>query len=75
MELQTIKELINEPLTPNPTEWAKNVESVLEEHMTYSEECKNAVESVIFYNGREIQYRDLLVYALKKLLPDEDIED
>ena len=75
MELERIEELINEQYVPNPTEWAKNVEKVLNEHDAYSEEYKDAVDSIIRFNGSEIQYRDLLVYALKELLPDEDIED
>jgi hypothetical protein len=72
INLQKIKELINEPYYPNPTEWAKNVEKVLKENDAYSEEYENAVRGTIHFNGSEEKYRDLLIYALKELLPDSD---
>lgn len=68
MEIKYIQNLINNPLKPNPSEWAMNIEDVLIENNDLSEAAKEAIRKTKFHNGSFQNYTDELVAILKRVI-------
>lgn len=68
MKIENIQSLIDNPLQPNPTEWAMDVKDVLEECGYLSAEAKTAIEKTKFHNGAFPNYSDELIAILKKII-------
>lgn len=71
MKIENIQSLIDNPLHPNPTEWAMDVKDVLEECGYLSEEAKTAIEKTKFHNGAFPNYSDELIAILKKIIKQQ----
>lgn len=68
MKIENIQSLIDNPLQPNPTEWAMDVEDVLSECNCLSTEAKTAIGKTKFHNGAFSNYSDELVAILKRII-------
>ena len=68
MKIENIQSLIDNPLQPNPTEWAMDVKDVLDECDCLSTEAKTAIEKTKFHNGAFPNYSDELVAILKRIV-------
>lgn len=65
MQVKDIQRLIDNPLQPNPAEWAMDVEDILSETETATKETDHALYLLTVHNGAFPQYTDLLVATLK----------
>ena len=63
---EKLDNLINNPLKPNPAEWAMDSEDVLCELNMLSEEAKQHINSIKAHNGTFQQHNDALVAILKR---------
>lgn len=68
MVIKNIQNLIDNPLQPNPTEWAMDVEDVLRECNCLSIEAKTAIGKTKFHNGAFSNYSDELIAILKRII-------
>ena len=68
MQIENIQSLIDNPLQPNPTEWAMDVKDVLDECDCLSKEAENAIGKIKFHNGAFPNYSDELVAILKRIV-------
>lgn len=68
MVIKNIQSLIDNPLQPNPTEWAMDVEDVLSECNCLSIEAKTAIGKTKFHNGAFSNYSDELIAILKRII-------
>lgn len=68
MQIKDIQNLIDNKLQPNPTEWAMDVEDVLNECNCLSAEANAAIKGIKFYNGAFPIYSDELVAILKRII-------
>lgn len=68
MVIKNIQSLIDNPLQPNPTEWAMDVEDVLRECNCLSIEAKTAIGKTKFHNGAFSNYSDELIAILKRII-------
>lgn len=66
MRSEDIQKLIDNKLKPNPSEWAMDVQDVLEELNMLSNEAKKHIEAVKVHNGAFPQDSDALVAILKR---------
>lgn len=68
MKIADVQKLIDNPLQPNPSEWAMDVEDILVETNNLSEDAKNAIKKTKFHNGAFQNYTDELVAILKRIV-------
>lgn len=68
MKIADVQKLIDNPLQPNPSEWAMDVEDILVETNNLSEDAKNAIKKTKFHNGAFQNYTDELVAILKLIV-------
>ena len=68
MQIKDIQRLIDNPLQPNPAEWAMDVEDILSETETATKETDHALHLLTVHNGAFPQYTDLLVATLKRVI-------
>lgn len=68
MQVQDIQRLIDNPLQPNPAEWAMDVEDALSEVNVLTKDDENALKLTKIHNGAFPQYADILVASLKRIV-------
>ena len=68
MKISDIQKLIDNPLKPNPSEWAMDVEDILNETNNMTKESKTAIDRTKFHNGAFTNYSDELVAILKRII-------
>lgn len=61
-----LKRLIDNPLKPNPSEWAMDAEDVLSEMNLLTEETKHHIDNIKTHNGAFPQHTDALCAILKR---------
>lgn len=62
-----LEHLINNPLNPNPSEWAMDSEDALKELNMLSDEAKKHIDNIKTHNGAFPQHNDALVAILKRV--------
>lgn len=67
-DIKSLNRLIDEPLQPNPTEWAMDAKDVLLELGLLSDEAQKHIENIKQYNGAFSQNNDALTAILKRAL-------
>ena len=70
MKIMDIQQLIEHPSEPNGSEWAMNVEDILDEMNLLTPENKEIIEEIKFFNGKGVgrTYVDQLVAVLKRII-------
>lgn len=68
MQVQDIQRLIDNPLQPNPAEWAMDVEDALSEVNVLTKDDEQALKLTKIHNGAFPQYADILVASLKRIV-------
>ena len=68
MKISDIQKLIDNPLKPNPSEQAIDVEDILNETNNMTKELKTAINKTKFHNGAFTNYSDELVAILKRII-------
>lgn len=68
MQVQDIQRLIDNPLQPNPAEWAIDVEDALSEVNVLTKDDEQALKLTKIHNGAFPQYADILVASLKRIV-------
>lgn len=67
MDIKTeLQRLIDNPLQPNPSEWAMDAEDVLSEMNMLSEDAKNNIRTIKAHGGVFPQHNDALTAELKR---------
>lgn len=74
MKIADVQKLIDNPLQPNPSEWAMDVEDILVETNNLSEDAKNAIKKTKFHNGAFQNYTDELVAILKRIVKKKKLK-